>query len=221
MAYDAVLIDLYETFARSGWSSWQRRFAARLGVSREAMFNALKATRPARSTGANPDIEGDLSAVMVAAGIEPTPELVAEAVEMDREMGASVRLYDDSLDVVRGLRARGASTALVSNCSHNTRPIVARLGLEQEFDAVVLSFEVGAMKPDPAIYRAALSRLDDPEPGRSVFVDDQVEYCDGAAALGMQTFVMLREEEALTEPPVDLNGHRPIETLRPLLDPDA
>lgn len=221
MGFDAVLIDLYDTFARSGWSSWQRRLADRLGVSREAMFQALTSTRPARSTGANPDIEGDLAAVIEAAGIEPTPELVAEAVEMDREMGTSVRLYDDSLEVVRGLRARGVSTALVSNCSHNTRPIVGRLGLEREFDAVVLSFEVGAMKPDRAIYRAALARLGDPDPTRSVFVDDQVEYCDGAAALGMQTFLILREEEASEGPPIDLNGHRPIETLRPLLDADG
>jgi putative hydrolase of the HAD superfamily len=216
MGYDAVLLDLYETFVRSGWSSWQRRFADRLGVPRETMSRALTATRPARSTGANLDIEGDLTAVIEAAGIEPTPELVAEAVEMDREMGASVRPYDDSLEVVRELRARGASTALVSNCSHNTRPIVARLGLEREFDAVVLSFEVGAMKPDPAIYRAALARLGDPDPGRTVFVDDQVEYCDGAAALGMQTFLILREE-ALAGSSIDPNGHRPIETLRPLL----
>ena len=105
------------------------------------------------------------------------------------------------------------------NTSHNTRPIVERLGLEREFDAVILSFEIGVMKPDPAIYREALSRVGDPDPTRSVFVDDQVRYCDGAAALGLQTFLILRQEEAAEARPVDLNGHRPIETLRPLLDP--
>ena len=60
-------------------------------------------TRPARSAGANPDIEADLIAVIQAAGVEPTPELVAEAVEIDHEMGASVRPYDDSLEVVRAV----------------------------------------------------------------------------------------------------------------------
>jgi HAD superfamily hydrolase (TIGR01509 family) len=137
---------------------------------------------------------------------------------MERQMAASVRLYDDSLTVVRALRERGVPTAVVSNCSHNTRPIVERLGLEREFDAVILSFEVGAMKPDAAIYRAALERLGDPDPARSVFVDDQVRYCDGAAAVGLQTFVVLRPEEAMEGRPDDLNGHRSIETLEPLLD---
>lgn len=168
-----------------------------------------------------PDTAADLVAMLEAADVEPTPDAIAELIEMEREMADSVRLYDDSLDVVRALRERAVPTALVSNCSHNTRPIVDRLGLEREFDAVILSFEVGAMKPDPTIYREALARLGGPDPARSVFVDDQVRYCDGAAAIGLQTFLILRPEEALEGRPTDLNGHRPIETLVPLLEPDA
>jgi HAD superfamily hydrolase (TIGR01509 family) len=141
-----------------------------------------------------------------------------ELLEMERAMAESVQLYDDSLEVLRALRERGVPTALVSNCSHNTRPIVDRLGLEAEFDAVILSFEIGGMKPDPAIYREALARVGDPDPSRSVFVDDQVRYCDGAAAVGLQTFLILRAEEALEGRPFDMNGHRPIETLTALLD---
>jgi putative hydrolase of the HAD superfamily len=217
MSYDAVLLDLYDTLVWSDWYSWQGRVADHLGVTHEAIGRAFSQTRPARSVGATPDTEADLVAVLEAADIEPAPALIADLLEMEREMADSVRLYDDSLEVVRALRADGVPTALVSNCSHNTRPIVDRLGLEREFDAVVLSFEVGAMKPDPAIYREALARLGDPAPGRSVFVDDQVRYCDGAAAVGLQTLLILRPEEALEGRPFDMNGHRPIETLAPLL----
>jgi putative hydrolase of the HAD superfamily len=218
MAYDAVLLDLYDTLVWSDWFAWQGRLADRLGITHETLGHAFSRTRPARSIGTHPDVEGDLIAVLEAADLEATPDRVAELLEMERQMAASVRLYDDSLTVVRALRERGVPTAVVSNCSHNTRPIVERLGLEREFDAVILSFEVGAMKPDAAIYRAALERLGDPDPARSVFVDDQVRYCDGAAAVGLQTFVVLRPEEAKEGPPDDLNGHRSIETLEPLLD---
>ncbi|MDH4111452.1 MAG: HAD-IA family hydrolase [Actinomycetota bacterium] len=218
MTYDAVLLDLYDTLVWSDWYGWQRRLAGVLGISREAMGRAFAETRPARSVGANPDLEGDLAAVLIAAGIDPSPSLMVEVLELEREMATSVRLYDDSLEVVRALREREVPTALVSNCSHNTRPIVDRLGLDKEFDAIVLSFEVGAMKPDAAIYRAALERVGDPDPARAVFVDDQVQYCDGAAAISLQTYLILRPEEALEGRPADLNGHRPIETLRPLLE---
>ncbi len=103
-------------------------------------------------------------------------------------------------------------TALVSNCSHSTRGIVDRLGLVEAFDEVVLSFEVGLRKPDPAIYREALGRLD-VEPGRAVFVDDQQEYCDGAASIGIETYLIDRTGDATP----DENGHRVIRDLRPLL----
>jgi putative hydrolase of the HAD superfamily len=218
MPYDAVLLDLYDTLVWSDWYSWQGRVADHLGTTHDSIGQAFSRTRPARSVGATPDTEADLVAVLEAADIDPTPDVVADLLEMEREMADSVRLYDDSLEVVRALRADGVPTALVSNCSHNTRPIVDRLGLEREFDALVLSFEVGAMKPDPAIYREALTRLGGPDPARSVFVDDQVRYCDGAAAVGLQTFLILRPEEALEGRPFDMNGHRPIETLLPLLD---
>lgn len=221
MTYDAVLLDLYDTLVWSDWHSWQGRLADRLGITLEAMGRAFSSTRPARSVGAYPDTETELIAVLEAADVSHTPELIAEILALEDRMGASVRLYDDSLEVVRALRARGVPTALVSNCSHNTRPIVARLGLEAEFDAVILSFEVGVMKPDPEIYLEALARVGGPDPARSVFVDDQVRYCDGAAAVGLQTFLILRPEEALEGRPFDLNGHRPIETLEPLLDPGA
>lgn len=217
MPYDAVLLDLYDTLVWSDWRAWQGRFADRVGRSDREIGEAFHRTRPARSTGAFPDTRGDLVSVLEAVDVDPAPDLLEELLAMEDEMAASVRLYDDSLEVVRAVRARGVPAALVSNCSHNTRPIVDRLGLEREFDAVVLSFEVGAMKPDPAIYREALARLGDPAPGTSVFVDDQVRYCDGAEAVGLQTFLILRPEEALEGRPVDMNGHRPIETLEPLL----
>jgi putative hydrolase of the HAD superfamily len=215
--YDGVLLDLYDTLVWSDWRAWQGRLADRLGVTHEALGAAFARTRPGRSVGAYADTEGDLAAVLAELDIEPTPGLLPELVEMEAEMAASVTLYDDSLEVVRALRASGVPVAVVSNCSHNTRPIVDRLGLETEFDAVILSVEAGAMKPDPAIYRTALSRIGDPDPGRSVFVDDQVRYCDGAAALGLQTFLILRPEEAMEGRPTDLNGHRPIDDLRALL----
>jgi putative hydrolase of the HAD superfamily len=218
VAYDAVLLDLYDTLVWSDWLAWQRKLAERLGVSPAAVGEAFTVTRPERSTGKNVDMAEDMAAVIEAAGVVADPDLVAELVAMEGEaMRDRVHLYDDSLETVRRLREFGVRTALVSNCSYNTVPIVERLGLESEFDAVILSFQVRAMKPEPQIYRLALAAIGDPEPSRSVFVDDQVDYCDGAAAVGMDTYLILRPEESLEGPPASTNGHRVIDDLAPLL----
>lgn len=52
------------------------------------------------------------------------------------------------------------------------------------FDAVTLSFQVKAMKPDERIYRDALSKLGCP-PEQCVYIDDLQENVDAAAGLGI------------------------------------
>jgi len=124
---------------------------------------------------------------------------------------AGVHLYDDTLPALRELRGRGMRTAIVSNCDHFTRPAVDALGLEDEVDTVLLSFEVGAMKPDAPIYEEALRRLA-VDADQAVFVEDQADYCEGAEALGIRA---LRIEREGRDP--DPERHPVIGDLRALL----
>ena len=211
---DAVLLDLYDTIARTRWGQLSERISAELGVEKADLFRAYDSTRAARGVGAYGNAEGDMTAIAEAAGVDPEPGLIRRLLDMERAFSETgVELYEDSVPVVRELRARGVKTALISNCSHSTRPIVDRLGINEEFDQILLSFEVGIHKPDPGIYREALRRLGDVAPERAVFVDDQPPYCDGAAVLGIETFLIDRSGDGT---PV-LNGHRVIRDLWALL----
>ena len=53
------------------------------------------------------------------------------------------------------------------------------------FDATVLSYEIGTIKPDPLTYKTIAERLG-VQPEECVFVDDQLRYCDGANSIGMR-----------------------------------
>lgn len=210
---------MYDTVARTRWHELSDRIAGELDVDLAALYRAYNVTRDDRSVGAFDGQEGDMAAIVEAAGFESSPQLIGTLVALEQEFAETgIELWEDSLPVVRELRARGVKTALVSNCSHSTRGIVDRLGLAEAFDEVVLSFEVGLRKPDAAIYREALRRLD-VEPERAVFVDDQQEYCDGAAAIGIETFLIERsgliDRSGDTTP--EENGHRVIRDLRALL----
>jgi HAD superfamily hydrolase (TIGR01509 family) len=122
-------------------------------------------------------------------------------------------LFEDSLPVLRELRRRDVPTAIVSNCSHETPALIARLGLADEVDEVVLSFEVRSAKPDPGIYRTALERLGAAAED-AVFVDDQPAFCDGARAVGLSTMLIVRDP---WDPPEDPLRHPVIRDLTALL----
>ena len=66
--------------------------------------------------------------------------------------------YDDAAPLLDALRARGVRTAVLSNIGVDIRPMMEREGLRA--DAVILSCEVGAVKPQPEIFRAALDALE-------------------------------------------------------------
>jgi HAD superfamily hydrolase (TIGR01509 family) len=85
--------------------------------------------------------------------------------------------YPDCVEVLRSLRAHDLKTAVVSNIAWDIRSAFAAAGAEA--DEFVLSFEVGAAKPDHRIFRAALDALE-VEAAETVMVGDSEEN-DGAA----------------------------------------
>jgi putative hydrolase of the HAD superfamily len=214
----AYLIDLYDTLVSSDWGRWRRTLSEMAGITVERLDEAFHETRAARNTGAYPDLVTSTKAVIRAAGLPDDDGVVRRWVEMDTEfMRTAVHPYGDALPTVRALRERGAATVLVSNCGPDTRMLVERLDLEAEFDALILSFEVGVRKPDPAIYRAALAAVG-AEPSEAVFVDDQVAYCDGARAVGIDTRLILRADASPPEGSAAApNGHGVIRGLTELL----
>jgi HAD superfamily hydrolase (TIGR01509 family) len=191
-AVTVVLLDLYDTIAWTDWDAHAASVAARLGVPVRRLLAAYDQTRESRATGRLGSIAADLGALATACGLTLAPAALAEfAAAEASDLIRNVHLYDDTLPVLRRLRAAGTRLGIISNCDLSTRLVVDALALEREVDALVLSCEVGSHKPQPAIFQTTLARLS-ARPGDCLFVDDQPAYLDGAAALGMRTRRILR-----------------------------
>src|SRR5690242_5724203 len=67
--------------------------------------------------------------------------------------------YPDTAAVLQGLHQQGVKTAVVSNIAFDVRPAFESIGAAEFVDEFVLSFEVGAVKPNSAIFQTALDRL--------------------------------------------------------------
>jgi HAD superfamily hydrolase (TIGR01509 family) len=64
------------------------------------------------------------------------------------------------------------------------------------FDSLTLSHEVGTMKPDAAIYHAALKQAN-AQPSTSLFFDDRADNVAAAKALGIQAVQVTKAEDVL------------------------
>jgi HAD superfamily hydrolase (TIGR01509 family) len=96
---------------------------------------------------------------------------------------ASWTPYADTAEVLAALHRAGIKTAVVSNIAFDVRPAFEAVGAADAVDEFVLSFEIGATKPSPAIFQTALTRLG-VEAEYAVMVGDSEEADGGARALG-------------------------------------
>jgi HAD superfamily hydrolase (TIGR01509 family) len=96
---------------------------------------------------------------------------------------ASWTPYPDTVATLRGLSEQGVRTAVVSNIAFDIRPAFAAIEADGYVDEFVLSFEVGAVKPDPRIFTAALERVG-VAAADAVMVGDSEEADGGATAVG-------------------------------------
>ena len=188
---DAVTIDAYGTLVElvDPVPALQAALAAR-GVERDpgrvaAAFRAEVAYyRPRSAEGRDAEslaaLRRDCAGVFLReAGADLDPAEFARAVRRV----ARLPPVPGALAAVERLAAQGLALAVVSNWDiglhEKLGPLAAR------FQSVVTSAEIGAPKPDPAVFLAALERLG-VAPARALHIGDDQSDEDGARAAGMR-----------------------------------
>src|SRR4051794_29081134 len=91
--------------------------------------------------------------------------------------------YPDTEAALKGVAGKGFKVGVLSNIAFDIRPAFSVHGLDEYVDEFALSFEEGAIKPDPVIFRILLDRLGVP-PEQALMVGDSAEADGGSGALG-------------------------------------
>lgn len=223
----AALFDLYDTliWLDVGKSNERRKqMAGRLGVPLRRFLGVWSRSVEDRMLGRGGNLADHLAATAAALGIEPTPDLVPDlvAIELHR-LEESVHLYPSTVPTLGRLRAAGYRLGLISNASDGAAIPIARLGIDRLFDELVLSHEVGLLKPDPAIFDLACCRLR-VAPAETLFVADG-GFGELDAAQQMGIFSVLLEQEgqskdygSSTRYDAKIHDLREMERLLPLPD---
>jgi HAD superfamily hydrolase (TIGR01509 family) len=121
--------------------------------------------------------------------------------------------------LLESLRSQGLKLAVVTN--HWPEPAwlvreeIERFGVAERVDSIILAGEVGARKPDPAIFRRALQELD-VDPFDAMFVGDRLDSdIRGAGDLGLVTVQALwfAADEVAGGPEPDFMAFTPMDVL--------
>jgi len=110
---------------------------------------------------------------------------------------AAWQLFEDTVPTLEQLRSNGCRLLVLSNFDKRLRNILEGLEIGHFFDSVIVSSEVGAWKPDPRMFRAALQACG-LTPEECLHVGDDVR-CDeeGAKAMGIPSLLVKRPEVPL------------------------
>lgn len=110
------------------------------------------------------------------------------------------RVYDDVRPTLAELKRRGLRLGVISNFDSRLEDLLRDCDLAQFFDSVHLSTRVGAAKPDPAIFCAALQHYGI-EPSQAWHIGDSIrEDVEGAAAAGLKAILLDRNNHPADNP---------------------
>jgi len=187
----AIVFDLddtlypYRAFVRSGFRAVACQLAVDRGLPAVAVLRVLRRALARGQRGRELQL--------LCTTFDLPESLVGPLTEIIREHTPSLRLPQESRQVLRSLRRTWNIGVLTNGEAQVQRRKVAALSIRDFVDVVLFATEYGdgTGKPSPDGYLAALDRLH-VEPARTVFVgDDPRTDIEGAAAVGMKTIHMM------------------------------
>lgn len=113
------------------------------------------------------------------------------------------KLFHEVRGVLAELSGR-YDLSVISNFDGRLRALLEQFGLTNQFRDLIISSEIGADKPNPLIFAAAIERSGY-HPGEALHVgDDAILDGEGAAAAGIRTFILDRPRNSLRDLVLDV-----------------
>ena len=126
----------------------------------------------------------------------------AQGIEIDfsplQRLLGDMEVHHEVVDRIRALRAEGYRVGLVTNnVREGSAAWRAKIPVDDLFEVVIDSSEVGMRKPNPAIYHLALEQLGVTDPATAVFIDDALGNVEGARRAGLHALHFEETEATL------------------------
>lgn len=182
MSIKAVFFDLGGVIVRTEFQAPRQQLAEKLGMEYDDLdrivFDSESGLRASM---------GEISSAEHWASVIRRLKRPASELSLIRDEFFAGDIVDRTLlEYIRSLRGK-YKTGVISNAWSDLRDFVVREKFDDAFDDMIISAEVGAMKPNPKIFQIALERFE-VKPKEAVFVDDfyvNIESCEKVGIKGI------------------------------------
>lgn len=189
----AVFFDLGGVIVRTEFQAPRQHLAERLGMEYEDLVK-LVFDSPSSIKASHGEISDKEHWAEVTKRLRRP---AAETETIREEFFAGDVVDREILEFLRSLRP-DYFVGLISNAWPDLRDYIARQKFDDAFDHMVISGEVGVIKPEARIYQIALEQAR-VNPDEAVFVDDFEENVEGCRAVGMHGIHFRDPQEAMGE----------------------
>lgn len=166
---------------------WNPRYLYRKLFADEAAMETFLATVCTQEWNEHQDAGRSFSAaaaVLCAQHPHHAELIEAYGARFDEMMRGPI---EESVAILKALHERDVPLYALSNWSHETFPMAQRrFDFLTLFRGMVISGEVGVIKPDPRIFRIFLERHRI-EPEAAVYIDDNPRNAEAAHAIGIHS----------------------------------
>ena len=136
--------------------------------------------------------------LLVGEGVTEDVENKAELLKNELWCNGDRALFSDTAEVLEYFKKHGYKMGVISDTSPSLEFTLQQLGIAKYFTSFTASSLVGAGKPSPIIFNAALE-AQEVSASESIFVDDCKEEADGAREQGFTAFFLDRSGKAKDE----------------------
>jgi len=203
MSIRAVFFDLGGVIVRTEYQTPREQLAERLGME----YDDLNRIVFDSETGVQASI-GAITALQHWESVMKRLKRPYEEITSIRDEFFAGDIVDHQiLDFLRGLRVKYI-TGLISNAWSDLREYLSREKMDDAFDQIIISAEVGVAKPEAKIFQHALKQAG-VSPKEAVFVDDFYVNIEGCEKVGIKGIHFKEASSALEQLKLLLSAGQP------------
>ena len=180
MSIKAVFFDLGGVIVRTEYQAPRQHLAERLGMEYDDLVKIVFDSE----SGYQASIGAVTPATHWESILKRLKRPAAELESIRHEFFAGDVIDRTILDFLRSLRGK-YKTGLISNAWGDLREYLLREKMDDAFEHMVISAEVGVVKPNAKIFQVALEQAG-VKPKEMVFVDDFAVNIEGCEKLGIK-----------------------------------